>query len=76
MPLPTDRLEVKIAGYLRARERAALIGDAGILRAINADLARLGYSDIETTRAAAPPESAVPERRKPGRPRKLPVAES
>lgn len=75
MPLPADRLEVKTAGYLRARERAAQIGDWHLVRTINADLARIGYVDPtpETTRAAAMPEAAVPlepARRKPGRPPK------
>ena len=72
MPLPTDRLEVKIAGYLRARERAARIGDVGLLRAIDADLKRIGYV-VETAQAPAMEEAAVPPvKRRPGRPRKTP----
>lgn len=75
MPLPTDRIEVKVAGYLRARERAIAIGDGNLVRTINTDLSRVGYREpeLETAEASGMPEAAVPQatpRRKPGRPRK------
>lgn len=76
MPLPTDRISAKTAGYLRARERAVAIGDANLVRTINADLSRIGYREPELETAEAPgmPEAAVPPetpRRKPGRPPKV-----
>lgn len=68
-----------IAWYLQQRAKAMGQGDRGMIKAINADLARLGYVDspprpeavsssaMETT-ALAMPEHAVPERPRRGRP--------
>lgn len=83
MPLPSDRLTVKIAGYLRARAQARRIGDLNLARSITADLQRLGWRDDTvglpaTTQAAALPETTVgaltsPRRRgRPPKPRPVP----
>lgn len=68
-----------IAFFLAERARAQRQGDMGQVRAINADLARLGYVDPKPrpeavsepeepepmeTRPAALPERAVPPRRR------------
>lgn len=68
---PADRMRAKIAGLLRARDRALELGDRNLARSVSADLLRLGYreSPLETTVAPGPVESvAMPRRR--GRPPK------
>lgn len=64
-----------VAYFLAMREKAEALGDKGQVKAINADLARLGYVDTpqpettgsETT-ALEMPERAVPDRPRRGRP--------
>lgn len=55
-----------IADLLAKRDRAFALGDFGLVREINAQLAREGY--VET--AVQPLEMAIPVKRGPGRPRK------
>jgi hypothetical protein len=76
MGLPSDRVEVKIAGWLAARSRAVALGDLSLARSITADLLRIGYRDprSETTVAAGPAETAVAGSRR-GRPPKVHVLE-
>jgi hypothetical protein len=73
MPLPTDRVQVKTAGWLKARDRALSIGDVHLARAVTADLLRIGYREqpepLETT-VPEPLETAVPARPRRGRPPK------
>lgn len=76
MPLPTDRMKVKIDGWLKARARAMDIGDYRLARSITADLHRLGWRapligavPMETTALEAPERADLPKRR--GRPPKI-----
>jgi hypothetical protein len=60
----------RISHLLALRQRFQQVGDRGLLSEVNAELARLGHIEQETTRAAAMPEAAVPDkpRRRPAKP--------
>ena len=59
---PRERHQVKVAGYLSARERALALGDRNLARSITVDLRRLGYQEPEVAVPAAMPERATPPR--------------
>lgn len=71
--MPVDRPDRERMSALLA-ERAAILGrraqTAGRREAIEAELFRLGWDGLETT-DPEPLETAVPEKRRPGRPRKV-----
>lgn len=56
---------------LALRRAAARYGDVNLVIEIDQMLARLGY--VETVVSEEPQERAVPVKRGPGRPRKIPV---